>query len=55
LKYGVDLKGEAASFLSMARPLRYQAPGAIYHLMARGEGGKDVFEGVEDREAWSGL
>ena len=20
--------------------------------MARGEGGKDVFEGIEDREAW---
>lgn len=36
----------------MARPLRYQAPGAIYHVMARGEGGKDIFESVEDREAW---
>ena len=36
----------------MARPLRYQAPGAIYHVMARGEGGKDVFETVDDREAW---
>ena len=36
----------------MARPLRYQAPGAIYHVMARGEGGKVVFETAEDREAW---
>lgn len=36
----------------MARPLRYEAPGAIYHVMARGEGGKDVFETDEDREAW---
>jgi len=33
----------------MARPLRYEAPGAIYHVMARGEGGKDVFEGDSDR------
>lgn len=33
----------------MARPLRYEAPGAIYHVMARGEGGKDVFETDEDR------
>jgi hypothetical protein len=24
----------------MARPLRFQYPGAIYHLMARGDGGK---------------
>ncbi len=36
----------------MARPLRYEAPGAIYHVMARGEGGKDVFETDQDREAW---
>ena len=24
----------------MARPLRFQYPGAVYHLMARGDGGK---------------
>jgi REP element-mobilizing transposase RayT len=33
----------------MARPLRFQYPGAIYHLMARGDGGKTVFETDDDR------
>ena len=28
----------------MARPLRYEAAGAVYHVMARGDGGKNVFE-----------
>jgi hypothetical protein len=28
----------------MARPLRFQYPGAVYHVMARGDGGKMVFE-----------
>jgi hypothetical protein len=28
----------------MARPLRFQYAGASYHLMARGDGGKAVFE-----------
>ena len=27
----------------MARPLRFQYPGAIYHVMARGDGGKFIF------------
>ena len=33
----------------MARPLRYEAAGAVYHVMARGEGGKDVSEDETDR------
>jgi putative transposase len=33
----------------MARPLRFVYPGAIYHVMARGDGGKDIFLGDEDR------
>ena len=33
----------------MARPLRYEAAGAIYHVMARGDGGRDVFETDWDR------
>ncbi len=33
----------------MARPLRFQYPGAIYHVMARGDGGKVVFGSDEDR------
>jgi hypothetical protein len=36
----------------MARPLRYEAAGAVYHVMARGEGGKDVFEDDADRTVW---
>ncbi len=28
----------------MARPLRYEAASAIYHVMARGDGGKNIFE-----------
>jgi putative transposase len=28
----------------MARPLRFQYPGAVYHVMARGDGGETVFE-----------
>ena len=36
----------------MARPLRYEAAGAVYHVMARGEGGKDVFEDDTDRTVW---
>ncbi len=27
-----------------ASPLRYEAAGAVYHVMARGDGGKTVFE-----------
>ena len=36
----------------MARPLRFQYPGAIYHVMARGDGGKDIFETDDDRKAF---
>ncbi len=36
----------------MARPVRYEAAGAVYHVMARGEGGKDVFEDDTDRTVW---
>lgn len=39
----------------MARPLRYEAGGAVYHLMARGDGGKPVFEDDKDRYAWVDL
>lgn len=36
----------------MARPVRYEAAGAVYHVMARGDGGKDVFEKDPDRFDW---
>ena len=32
----------------MARPLRFEYPGAVYHIMARGDGGKCIFPGKED-------
>jgi putative transposase len=32
----------------MARPLRYEAAGAVYHVMARGDGGKTIFEDNTD-------
>jgi hypothetical protein len=37
----------------MARPLRFQYPGAVYHVMARGDGGKKVFETDDDRWVFS--
>lgn len=36
----------------VARPIRFQYPGAIYHLMARGDGGKTVFETDDDRKSF---
>lgn len=39
----------------MARPLRYEAAGAVYHVMARGDGGKQVFEEDKDRYGWIDL
>jgi len=32
----------------MARPLRFEYPGAIFHVMARGDGGKVIFMEKED-------
>jgi putative transposase len=39
----------------MARPLRYEAAGAVYHVMARGDGGKNIFDDDRDRFAWTEL
>ncbi len=36
----------------MARRPRYEAPGAVYHVMSRGEGGKTIFKDDIDRKAW---
>lgn len=36
----------------MARPLRYEAAGACYHVVARGDGGRDVFEDDADGTSW---
>ena len=36
----------------MARPPRFQYPGAVYHVMARGDGGKQIFTEKEDHESF---
>lgn len=36
----------------MPRTLRHQYAGAVYHVMARGDGGKAVFESDEDRKSF---
>ncbi len=36
----------------MARQLRFQYPGAVYHVMARGDGGKQLFLGKEGHESF---
>jgi putative transposase len=36
----------------MARPLRFEYPGGTYHIMARGDGGKVIFETDSDRKAF---
>lgn len=36
----------------MARPPRFQYAGAVYHVMARGDGGKRIFIGKEDHESF---
>jgi len=38
----------------MARALRVEYPGAVYHVMARGDGGKRIFETDEDHFAFLG-
>jgi putative transposase len=39
----------------MARPLRLELPGAVYHVAARGEGDRPIFEDDEDRLAFLSL
>lgn len=35
----------------MARPLRLEFPGAVYHLTARGNAQQDIFLGAADRDS----
>jgi len=39
----------------MARPLRIEFPGAVYHVTARGNSGQDIFNDDVDREAFYGV
>ena len=36
----------------MARPLRLEFPGALYHVTSRGNGRADIFRGDDDRQAF---
>jgi len=36
----------------MARQPRFKYPGAVYHVMARGDGGKPLFLQKEDHESF---
>lgn len=36
----------------MARPLRLELPGALYHVTSRGDGREDIFLSDDDRLAW---
>lgn len=44
--------GSPFSFRVMARQPRFEYAGAVYHVMARGDGGKQVFEGEDDHESF---
>ncbi len=37
---------------AMARQPRFEYPGAVYHVMARGDGGKPIFVGKDDHESF---
>jgi hypothetical protein len=37
---------------AMARPLRIQFPGAVYHIMARVNHGRPIFKDDRDRLRW---
>jgi len=36
----------------MARPLRLEFAGALYHITARGDGQEDIYRSDEDRVCW---
>jgi putative transposase len=38
----------------MARPLRIEYPGALYHITARGNEKRDIFRNDKDRERFLG-
>ena len=44
--------GERGAVFRMTRQLRFEYPGAVYHVMARGNGGDDVFVTNDDRKSF---
>src|SRR6266702_3671483 len=49
---GIDIFARCLIFSGMARKLRIQYPGAIYHLMSRGDRREDIFEDDQDRRCF---
>ena len=43
------------SDLNMARPLRIEFPGAVYHITARGNARMRIYEQARDRELFPGI
>ena len=39
-------------WVAMARPMRIEYEGAVYHVMARGNQGRAIFDDDADRKAW---
>ena len=46
---GLDLLTNYVRFFLMARPLRIEFPGAIYHITSRGNARLPIFEDITDR------
>jgi putative transposase len=49
---GLALKYFLRHVFGMARPLRLELSGGLYHVTARGDGREDIYLGDADREAW---
>ena len=49
------LQSNSAEFLNMARPLRIEFPGAVYHVTSRGDRREPIVLGDEDREDLLGV
>ena len=39
----------------MARPLRLEFSGALYHITSRGDRRKDIYRDDQDRQQWLGI
>ena len=52
MDFKVDSVFPRLHLFPMARQPRFQYAGAVYHVMARGDGGKMVFNGREDHESF---
>ena len=51
----LPLQSNSAEFLNMARPLRIEFPGAVYHVTSRGDRREPIVLGDEDREDLLGV